>query len=135
MKAIEIAKKQIGSRSWYEEMDMSMMFVNSCYEKAGVDIGGFKHPQQAIENISKVGKKVYKDRLKQGDVCFIKLTNGGCSVGLFLRDCKNDAKFISVEACIIDGNFEVKEKIRKYEDAVFIRPEMEENEVKKTKKK
>jgi len=134
MEVIDIAKNQVAVNNWQIKRDVSIIFVNWCFEQVGLNLVNYTNSIDAYENCLKIGKKVYRGRLKSGDICFFK-TEEQCSVGLFLKDGGNDEKFICIEAFINDNrDVQVIERVRKYIDCTFVRPD-ELEEKPKTKKK
>lgn len=134
MDIISIAKNQVLLNNWQIKRDLSIIFVNWCYQEAGIDIGNYSNSIEAYDNALKIGKKVYRDRLKPGDICFFK-NDEQCSVSIFLRDGGNEEKFISIEAFVNDNkDVQVRERVIKYIDCIFIRPEGLDEKPKSKKK-
>jgi hypothetical protein len=134
MDVISIAKNQVLLNNWQIKRDLSIIFVNWCYREAGTNIGDYSNATEAYDNALKIGKKVYRDRLKPGDICFFK-NEDQCIVSLFLRDGGNEEKCICIEAFINDSkDVQVRERSMKYIDCIFIRPETGEEKPKSKKK-
>lgn len=87
-----------------------------------------------LDNLDAVGKKVYRGRLKQGDIVLFKVDDNAYKVGIYYGEAVENESVLSVEYDA--GKGVIVERTRDYVDCTFIRPFVfEEKESKKEKKK
>lgn len=139
MKLIEIVRLSTESfNNEWANKDVATEYVEWCVKRLNAKIDfKFNNAQNVYDNLELIGKKVYKGRLKEGDIVLIKPDNSEVytEIGFYLKDLMEGVKFGLLRAVVIDSKVEVKEFNNLYTNACFIRPNIEEVEVKPKKKK
>lgn len=139
MKLIEIVRLSTDSfNDEWANKDVATEYVEWCVKRLNADIDfKFNNAQNVYDNLELIGKKVYKGRLKEGDIVLIKPDNSEVytEIGFYIKDLIEDVKFGLLRAVVIDSKVVVKEFNNIYTNACFVRPNIEAAEVKPKKKK
>lgn len=134
---VEIAKT--GLESYLEaerSVDKATEYIKWCFKQSDVELPvGLKNPQDFYNHLKTYGKRVYRGKLKAGDIVLIKAIGGDSyvKIGLFASTTNVDEKFVSVE--LDTDKVKLVDKIRFYTDCVFVRPGVEDEDIKPKKKK